>query len=96
MWRSDGVTTPSRPGKTIARRSPSSSGWGSRNGRRALAAVSLAWAGDILYGTLATKQHWFADLPAAFVLAFAAHRLAWRGEEGSRAPAPADALSRFP
>jgi hypothetical protein len=69
----------------------------SGTGRRALAIVSLAWAGAILYGTLATKQHWVADLPAAFVLAFAAHRLAWRGTERSATPAPADALSpRFP
>jgi membrane-associated phospholipid phosphatase len=62
-------------------------------GRLALAAVSLLWAGAILYGTLATKQHWVVDLPAAFVLAFAAHRLAWRGEQGSRAPAAAEVLS---
>ena len=65
----------------------------SRAGRRALLTASLAWAGAILYGTLATKQHWVADLPAAFVLAFAAHRLAWRGHERAGAPAPADALS---
>jgi hypothetical protein len=50
-----------------------------RQGRRTFAAASLVWAGAILYGTLATKQHWLADLPPAFVIAWAAHRIAWRG-----------------
>jgi hypothetical protein len=48
-------------------------------GRRLFATASLAWAGAILYGTLATKQHWLADLPPAFAIAWAAHRIAWRG-----------------
>jgi hypothetical protein len=60
-----------------------------KTGRRVLALASLAWAAAILYGTLATKQHWLADLPAAFVLAFAAHRRAWRGAARSAASAPA-------
>jgi len=69
----------------------------SKTGRRVLAVGSLAWATAILYGTLATKQHWVADLPAAFVLAFAAHRLAWRGTARGPAPGPAEAFpSRFP
>lgn len=69
-----------------------------KTGRRALALASLAWAAAILYGTLATKQHWLADLPAAFVLAFAAHRRAWRGAKRSAAPvASSDAVaSRAP
>ena len=32
-------------------------------GRRLFVLLSLAWAASILYGTLATKQHWLADLP---------------------------------
>ena len=64
-------------------------------GRRVLALGSLGWAGAILYGTLATKQHWIADLPPAFLLAFAAHRLAWRG--AARAGAAAgEALPKLP
>jgi hypothetical protein len=47
-------------------------------GRRLFVALSIAWGAAILYGTLATKQHWIADLPPAFVLAVIAHRLAWR------------------
>jgi len=62
-------------------------------GRALLALGSLLWAGAILYGTLATKQHWIADLPPAFLLGFAAHRLAWRGATRGRAPAPSEALS---
>jgi hypothetical protein len=58
-------------------------------GRRAFVLCSLVWAGTILYGTLATKQHWLADLPPAFVLAFVADRLAWRGAARRSAPAPA-------
>lgn len=57
-------------------------------GRRALAGLTLVWGGAILYSTLATKQHWFADLPPAFLLAFAAHRLAWRG--AAKRPIPSD------
>ncbi len=48
-------------------------------GRRLFLGLSLAWAAGILYGTLATKQHWVLDLPPAIVLAFAADRFAWRG-----------------
>jgi len=66
-------------------------------GRRALALGSLLWAAAILYGTLATKQHWLADLPPAFVLAGVAHWLAWRGAaRNAAAPASSEVLSRVP
>lgn len=47
--------------------------------RHLVGALSALWGALILYGTLATKQHWVADLPPAFVLAWVAHRWAWRG-----------------
>jgi hypothetical protein len=66
-------------------------------GRRLFVLASLGWAGAILYGTLATKQHWLADLPAAFALAWGAHRLAWRGKARTAAAAGrAPALERLP
>jgi hypothetical protein len=46
--------------------------------RHVVGALSALWGALILYGTLATKQHWIADLPPAFVLAWVAHRWAWR------------------
>jgi len=67
-----------------------------RAGRTLLALGSLLWAGAILYGTLATKQHWLADLPPAFLLGFLAHRLAWRGSARGRVAAPSRVLSRSP
>lgn len=42
-------------------------------------ALGGAWGLAILYGTLATKQHWAIDLPAGMALAAVAHGLAWRG-----------------
>jgi len=47
--------------------------------RHVVGALSALWGALILLGTLATKQHWVADLPPAFVLAWLAHRYAWRG-----------------
>jgi hypothetical protein len=47
--------------------------------RHVVGALSALWGALILYGTLATKQHWVADLPPAFVLACFADRYAWRG-----------------
>lgn len=47
--------------------------------RHTVGALSALWGALILYGTLATKQHWVADLPPAFVLAWVADRWAWRG-----------------
>jgi hypothetical protein len=56
--------------------------------RHAVGALSALWGAAILYGTLATKQHWVADLPPAFVLAWVAHRWAWRetAEDGATRP----------
>jgi PAP2 superfamily len=47
--------------------------------RRIVAALAAFWGALILWGTLATKQHWIADLPPAFVLALVADWFAWRG-----------------
>jgi len=47
-------------------------------GRHLFVALCAVWGGAILYGTLATKQHWLADLPPAFLLAFFADWYAWR------------------
>lgn len=46
--------------------------------RIALLTFGWLWAGFILYGTLATKQHYFVDLPAGALLALIAHFIAWR------------------
>jgi membrane-associated phospholipid phosphatase len=48
-------------------------------GRIAYMAFAAIWGGAILYSTMATKQHWAMDLPAAVLLAYGAHALAWRG-----------------
>ena len=45
--------------------------------RRAMLAVGWVWTALILYGTLATKQHYFWDLPAGAVLAWGSDRVAW-------------------
>ena len=45
---------------------------------RKLAIVGAVWAGTIMVSTLTTKQHYFVDLPPAVVLAWIAHRWAWR------------------
>ena len=51
-----------------------------RGGLRAAAAGGGAlWGALILYATLATKQHWFLDLPAGALLAVGAYLLSWRG-----------------
>lgn len=47
-------------------------------GRRLFVALSALWGLSILYGTLATKQHWLADLPPALLLASLADWYAWR------------------
>jgi membrane-associated phospholipid phosphatase len=52
----------------------------SPSGRRAMATFGAAWGALILYSTLATKQHWAVDLPAGMLIAWAAHRLAWRSD----------------
>jgi hypothetical protein len=45
--------------------------------RRALLTVGWVWTALILYGTLATKQHYFLDLPAGALLAWVSDRVAW-------------------
>ena len=62
-------------------------------GRRALWLVTLVWGGAILYSTLATKQHWLADLPPAFLLAIAAHRLAWRTAAARKSVSKSEAVT---
>jgi len=52
-------------------------------GRRLFALLSALWGVSILYGTLATKQHWLADLPPAFLLALFADWYAWRSRSQS-------------
>lgn len=49
-----------------------------RRGRRVLAGLAWIWAGAILYGTLATKQHWAVDLPPGLLAGWLGHRFAWR------------------
>lgn len=65
----------------------------SRAGRVGYVVLGGLWAAAILYATLATKQHWVADLPAGVALAVAAHALAWRAadraDDRGRAALPA-------
>jgi len=49
-----------------------------RRQRRLLLALGWVWAGLILYGTLATKQHYLADLPPGILLAWLSDRIIWR------------------
>ena len=46
--------------------------------RRVLLLTGSIWGAVILYGTLATKQHYLLDLPPGALLAWVSHRLAWR------------------
>ena len=55
-------------------------------GRRLFVLLCVLWGAAILYGTLATKQHWLADLPPAFLLALLADWYGWR-EADPRLPA---------
>ena len=60
--------------------------------RRALLVLGWIWTVLILYGTLATKQHYFLDLPAGALLAWVSHYFAWRIRVASNPvaePAPA-------
>ena len=41
-------------------------------------ALGAAWGSLILFSTLATKQHWLADLPPGALLAWIAYRVSWR------------------
>ena len=60
--------------------------------RGAFAGLAVAWCGLILFGTVATRQHWALDLPPGMLLGWLAHRWAWRGAE---AP-PRSAARRLP
>ena len=53
--------------------------------RGTLLTVGVVWGAVILYATLATKQHYLADLPPGALLGWVAHRVAWRGAT-TRAP----------
>jgi membrane-associated phospholipid phosphatase len=50
----------------------------SQTWRRPLLALGWLWGALILYGTLATKQHYFVDLPTGALLAWASYWIAWR------------------
>jgi len=54
-------------------------------GRRLFVLLCVLWGATILYGTLATKQHWLADLPPAFLLALLADWYAWRSSPSAHA-----------
>jgi membrane-associated phospholipid phosphatase len=47
-----------------------------------VATALVIWAGLILFGTLATKQHYAVDLLAGGLLGWAADRVAWRTSGG--------------
>lgn len=47
--------------------------------RHIVAAIGAGWGALILFSTLATKQHWLADLPPGALLAWCAYRISWRG-----------------
>lgn len=49
-----------------------------RQGRAVLVTLAASWGAVILYATLATKQHWAVDLVAGLLVAYLAHRIAWR------------------
>lgn len=49
--------------------------------QRLLWVAGGAWGALILFSTLATRQHWLVDLPPAVLLAWVAHRTAWRDAE---------------
>ncbi len=42
------------------------------------------WVAAIAYATLATKQHWFVDVPTGALLGGVGDWLAWRGGRGSQ------------
>lgn len=51
--------------------------------RRVTGAALSIWAILIAYATLATKQHYWVDLPPGALLGWAGWRLAWRGWPGT-------------
>jgi membrane-associated phospholipid phosphatase len=44
---------------------------------RWLAMIGALWTGLIMISTVATRQHYFVDIPPAVVLAWIAHRWVW-------------------
>jgi membrane-associated phospholipid phosphatase len=56
--------------------------------RRLLLTLGWIWAGLILYGTLATKQHYLADLPPGVLLAWISDRIVWRKSNQSQTQKP--------
>ena len=56
--------------------------------RRFILLTGTIWSVAILYGTLATKQHYLLDLPPGVALAWVAHHLAWRGAADTVAAKP--------
>ena len=44
-----------------------------------LRSLCVLWGGLILYGTLATKEHYFVDIVSGAALALFVHWIAWRG-----------------
>ena len=56
----------------------------------AIQVVGWFWAALILYGTLATKQHYLVDLPPGVFVAWIAHWLAWRNADATAAVTSAD------
>lgn len=40
--------------------------------------AAAVWSAAILYSTVATRQHWALDLPPGMLIAWLAHRWAWR------------------
>lgn len=52
-------------------------GYSAVRARRLIIFCSI-WCAVIAFATLATKQHYFVDLPPALLLAWISHRWAWR------------------
>ena len=52
--------------------------------RALLTATAALWTAAICYSTLATRQHYFVDIPAGLVLAGFAHFLFSKGESHDR------------
>lgn len=50
----------------------------SKRARITLLSIIWIWTALIAWSTLATKQHYFADVVGGFVIAFIGHRIAWR------------------
>ena len=53
-----------------------------------LLTLGWIWADLILYGTLATKQHYLIDLPPGMLIAWIAHWIAWRNADITVAVTP--------